>query len=113
MAIKDKFINSKPTDVKDRAIDQIKDAASDELDSAKEAVGGLEEKAKEKAKEEAKEAVDKGLDALQALVEEKAKEVIQKLGASPEQAETVIALVKENVPDEAKSAVPDAVKKII
>ena len=113
MSIKDKFVNSIPTDIKDKAIDQIKDTASSKLDSAEEAVGDLEEKAKEKAKETAKEAVDKGYDALQAYVEEKAKELIQELGASPEQAETVIALVKENVPDEAKSAVPDAVKKII
>ena len=120
MAVKDKFINSKPTDVKENAMnaikdaasdkaDSLKDAASDKVDSAKDAFDGLEEKAKEKAKEEA----NKGLEALQALVEEKVSEIIQKLGASPEDAEKVIALAKEHVPDEAKSAVSDTVKKIL
>ena len=113
MSIKDKFVNSIPTDIKDKAIDQIKDTASDKFDSVEEAVGDLKEKAEETAKEKAKEAVDKGYDALQTYVEEKASEIIQKLGASPEQAEKVIALVKEYIPDEAKSAVPDAVKERI
>jgi cell fate (sporulation/competence/biofilm development) regulator YmcA (YheA/YmcA/DUF963 family) len=89
--------------------DAISDAIDSLPDAAKQATGELENYAKQKAKEEAA----KGAEALQALVEAKVSEIIQELGASPEDAEKVIALAKENVPDKAKSAVSDTTKKLL
>jgi len=113
MSIKDKWVTSKPTEIIDNAVENAKESAADAAEkgqsSVTDAAGEMEKYAEQKAKEEAA----KGADALQQLVEDKVKDVIQELGASPEDAEKVVALAKENIPDEAKSAVADAAKKLL
>ena len=139
MSIKDKFIEAKPAGIAKKAVDNAENDATDSLSSADNAVGeGLgsainevgnsldsvsevADTAKDSMPDEVANAVDKLEDSakeqskgLLAIIEEKVVEIIVELGASPEDAEKVVALAKEHFPsEEASDAISGVTKKLL
>ena len=95
-------------------IDAVKGAYSDAKESLPDELKGAANELEKYAEQKAKEEADKKTDELQTLIEEKVVEIIQETGASPDDAEKVVALTKEHFPtDEADAAISDTTKKLL